>query len=109
MQGAGLEIGAKELTAGAQHAFRSDQGYPNSYWRSLFYFNVYRLIVATLLLVTAAVFEDSLFGSRSLPLFLYAPCRLHPVLGLLLRHDHLAPARLQPAARRAGGAPTCSS
>ena len=50
MHGAGLEIGAKELTAGAQHAFRADPGYPNSYWRSLFYFNVYRVIVATLLL-----------------------------------------------------------
>ena len=51
MHGAGLELGAKDLTAGAQHAFRPDQGYPNSYWRSLFYFNVYRVIVATLLLV----------------------------------------------------------
>ncbi len=49
-----------------------DAGYPESYWRSLFYFNIYRLIVATLLLVTASVFEDSVFGSRSLTLFLYA-------------------------------------
>ena len=49
-----------------------DVGYSESYWRSLFYFNIYRLIVATLLLVTAAVFEDSVFGSRSLSLFLYA-------------------------------------
>ena len=71
MQGAGLEIGAKELTAGAQHAFRSDQGYPNSYWRSLFYFNVYRVIVATLLLVSAVVFSESLFGSNSFQLYLY--------------------------------------
>src|SRR4029079_10234585 len=46
--------------------------YPDAYWRSLFYFNIYRLIVATLLLITAAVFEDSVFGSRSLTLFLYA-------------------------------------
>ena len=46
--------------------------YPEAYWRSLFYFNIYRLIVATLLLITAAVFEDSVFGSRSLTLFLYA-------------------------------------
>ncbi|HTS55413.1 MAG TPA: ATP-binding protein [Burkholderiales bacterium] len=50
----------------------SDTGYPDSYWRSLFYFNIYRLIVATLLLVTAAVFEDSVFGARSLTTFLYA-------------------------------------
>jgi len=47
-------------------------GYPDSYWRSLFYFNVYRTIVAALLLVTAQVFEDSVFGSRSGSLFLYA-------------------------------------
>jgi two-component system, NtrC family, sensor histidine kinase PilS len=71
MHGAGLEIGAKELTAGAQHAFRPDQGYPNSYWRSLFYFNVYRVIVATLLLVSAVVFSESLFGSNSFQLYLY--------------------------------------
>src|SRR5271169_3420668 len=50
----------------------SETGYPDSYWRSLFYFNIYRLIVATLLLVTAAVFEDSAFGARSLTTFLYA-------------------------------------
>ena len=49
-----------------------ETGQPDSYWRSLFYFNIYRMIVATLLLVTAAVFEDSVFGSRSLTLFLYA-------------------------------------
>jgi two-component system sensor histidine kinase PilS (NtrC family) len=46
--------------------------YPDSYWRSLFYFNVYRTIVAALLLITAQVFEDSVFGSRSGSLFLYA-------------------------------------
>src|SRR5882672_1252111 len=49
-----------------------ETSYPDAYWRSLFYFNIYRLIVATLLLITAAVFEDSVFGSRSLTLFLYA-------------------------------------
>src|SRR5215210_398560 len=48
-----------------------DGAYPDSYWRSLFYFNVYRTIVATLLLITAHVFEDSVFGSRSGSLFLY--------------------------------------
>jgi len=47
-------------------------GYSDSYWRSLFYFNVYRTIVAALLLITAQVFEDSVFGSRSGILFLYA-------------------------------------
>jgi hypothetical protein len=49
-----------------------EAGYPDSYWRSLFYFNVYRTIVAALLLITAQVFEDSVFGSRSGSLFLYA-------------------------------------
>ena len=48
-----------------------DAPFPGSYWRSLFYFNVYRLIVATLLLVTVAIFADSLFGSHSLALFVY--------------------------------------
>src|SRR6476659_6879540 len=47
-------------------------GYSDSYWRSLFYFNVYRTIVAALLRITAQVFEDSVFGSRSGSLFLYA-------------------------------------
>jgi two-component system sensor histidine kinase PilS (NtrC family) len=72
MHGTGVEISAKELTAAAPQAFRAEQGYPDSYWRSLFYFNVYRVIVATLLLVTAVVFDDSVFGSRNLNLYLYA-------------------------------------
>jgi two-component system sensor histidine kinase PilS (NtrC family) len=53
-------------------ALTPEAGYPDSYWRSLFYFNVYRSIVAALLLITAQVFEDSVFGSRSGSLFLYA-------------------------------------
>ncbi len=72
MQGAGIEIAGKAMSAMGSDAFRSEQGYPSTYWRSLFYFNVYRLIVATLLLVTAVVFDDSLFGSHSLTLYLYA-------------------------------------
>jgi len=72
MQGAGVEIVAKGVSAVTPSAFRTQQDYPSSYWRSLFYFNVYRLIVGTLLLVTAVVFQDSLFGSRSLSLYLYA-------------------------------------
>ncbi len=50
----------------------AETGYPDSHWRSLFWFNVYRLVVSTLLLVAAAVFQDSVFGSRNLTLFLYA-------------------------------------
>lgn len=39
-------------------------------WRSLYYFNAYRLVVALLLLATVAVFGDALtFGSRNLPIF----------------------------------------
>jgi two-component system sensor histidine kinase PilS (NtrC family) len=72
MDSMSFEAGARELGAGAAIALRGEQGYPSSYWRSLFYFNVYRLIVATLLLVTAVVFTDSVFGSRNLNLYLYA-------------------------------------
>jgi two-component system sensor histidine kinase PilS (NtrC family) len=72
MSSAGVELVAKQLTARAEKALGAEQGYPDSYWRSLFYFNVYRLIVATLLLVTAVVFTDSVFGSRNIHLYLYA-------------------------------------
>jgi two-component system sensor histidine kinase PilS (NtrC family) len=72
MNGASVEISARDITAAAAVGLRAGAAYPNSYWRSLFYFNVYRLIVATLLLVTAVVFSDSLFGSRNLNLYLYA-------------------------------------
>ncbi|HEY7758210.1 MAG TPA: histidine kinase dimerization/phospho-acceptor domain-containing protein, partial [Burkholderiales bacterium] len=71
MNGASVEISARDITAAAAVGLRAGAAYPNSYWRSLFYFNVYRLIVATLLLVTAVVFSDSLFGSRNLNLYLY--------------------------------------
>jgi two-component system sensor histidine kinase PilS (NtrC family) len=71
MNGASVEISARDITAAAAVGLRTGAAYPNSYWRSLFYFNVYRLIVATLLLVTAVVFSDSLFGSRNLNLYLY--------------------------------------
>jgi two-component system sensor histidine kinase PilS (NtrC family) len=71
MNSASADAIAKAVAA-SPGTVRPLQGYPDSYWRSLFYFNVYRLIVATLLLVTAAVFADSVFGSRSLTLFLYA-------------------------------------
>jgi two-component system sensor histidine kinase PilS (NtrC family) len=72
MDGISVEAGARDLGGAMSLGLRGGQGYPNSYWRSLFYFNVYRLIVATLLLVTAVVFTDSVFGSRSLNLYLYA-------------------------------------
>ena len=44
--------------------------YPDSYWRSLYFFNVYRVIVAVLLLAVVAIWRDSpQFGSHSLTLF----------------------------------------
>ncbi len=44
--------------------------YPDSYWRSLFYFNVYRLSVAFLLLVSVAVWGKSQqFGAYDIRLF----------------------------------------
>ncbi len=44
----------------------------DSYWRSLLYFNVYRVLVAGILLGAALAFgTSSSFGSYSLPLFVY--------------------------------------
>jgi two-component system sensor histidine kinase PilS (NtrC family) len=43
------------------------------FWRSLFYFNVYRLLVALLLLLSVAIWGSNLwFGSRDLTLFVAA-------------------------------------
>ncbi|MBI4190271.1 MAG: two-component sensor histidine kinase [Betaproteobacteria bacterium] len=45
---------------------------PDSYWRSLAYFNGYRFIVALLLLTVTAVFGNSLaFGAMDFELFVY--------------------------------------
>jgi two-component system sensor histidine kinase PilS (NtrC family) len=45
---------------------------PDSYWRSLYFFNGYRFVVALLLLVTIAVFGNTLlFGSLDFKLFAY--------------------------------------
>jgi len=47
--------------------------HPEPFWRSLFYFNVYRLLVALLLLMSVAIWGQSLwFGSRDLTLFVAA-------------------------------------
>jgi two-component system sensor histidine kinase PilS (NtrC family) len=44
--------------------------YPEPFWRSLFYFNVYRLIVAVLMLLIAAIWGNTLlFGSHDFTLF----------------------------------------
>jgi two-component system sensor histidine kinase PilS (NtrC family) len=48
-------------------------GHDEPFWRSLFYFNVYRLLVTLLLLMSAAIWGASLwFGSRDLTLFVAA-------------------------------------
>ena len=48
-----------------------EMDYPSTYWRSLFYFNTYRLAVAGLLLAsTIVVGQNLLFGSWNKPLFL---------------------------------------
>ena len=47
--------------------------YPDSFWRSLLFFNVYRLIVAALLLTVVAVWGGTVpFGSLHLVLFVGA-------------------------------------
>src|SRR5512134_3626226 len=44
--------------------------HPEQFWRSLFYFNVYRLLVALFLLLSVAIWGSNLwFGSRDLTLF----------------------------------------
>jgi two-component system sensor histidine kinase PilS (NtrC family) len=44
--------------------------HPEPFWRSLFYFNVYRLLVGLLLLTSVAIWGPNLwFGSRDLKLF----------------------------------------
>jgi two-component system sensor histidine kinase PilS (NtrC family) len=46
-----------------------------TYWRSLYFFNVYRLIGATLLLVMVTVWSSPLqFGSRDRGLFIWVTC-----------------------------------
>ncbi|HET9403534.1 MAG TPA: hypothetical protein VFO57_03045, partial [Burkholderiales bacterium] len=47
--------------------------HPEPFWRSLFYFNAYRLFVALLLLASVAIWGPNLWiGSRDLKLFVVA-------------------------------------
>ncbi|MGH6629170.1 MAG: hypothetical protein ACREB3_05535, partial [Burkholderiales bacterium] len=47
--------------------------HPEPFWRSLFYFNVYRLLIALLLLLSVVIWGPNLwFGSRDLRLFVAA-------------------------------------
>lgn len=55
----------------ATHPLVDDVDYPASYWRSLLFFNVYRISVAALLLLSTAVLDENiLFASGNKPLFL---------------------------------------
>ena len=46
---------------------------PDSFWVSLRYFNIYRLLLAAVFLTAVLIFGDSLnFGSHNLALFKYA-------------------------------------
>ena len=43
---------------------------PDTYWRSLYFFNIYRLVVAVVLFLTATAWSSALpFGARDYPLF----------------------------------------
>jgi two-component system, NtrC family, sensor histidine kinase PilS len=50
----------------------SDGAIADTHWRSLLFFNVYRLIVALLLIAAVGIFDDTVFGSRNTGLFLYS-------------------------------------
>lgn len=45
---------------------------PEEFWRSLFYFNLYRLVVACGVVVITWIFRDTQFGSHSPRLFFFA-------------------------------------
>ncbi len=63
---------ARPLPWGADAAVAYGE-YPEPFWRSLFFFNVYRLVVALVLLLSVAIWGSSLwFGSRDLRLFVIA-------------------------------------
>ncbi|HUL40731.1 MAG TPA: HAMP domain-containing sensor histidine kinase [Burkholderiales bacterium] len=57
------------ITAPAQLLTAQHSEYPISFWRSLFYFNFYRLAVAISFIFTAGYFGQSLFGSLDQGLF----------------------------------------
>ncbi len=44
----------------------------SAYWGSLFYFNVYRVIVAAVLMLAAVLFPDAVFGARNPALYVYS-------------------------------------
>ena len=59
----------QEMTAPVQLLGAQQSEYPESFWRSLLYFNFYRIIVAVSFIFTAKYFGQSLFGSLDQNLF----------------------------------------
>jgi len=59
----------QEMTAPAQLLGAQQSEYPTSFWRSLTYFNFYRIAVAVSFIFTAKYFGQSLFGSLDKNLF----------------------------------------
>src|SRR5512132_542092 len=66
-------VGVEQPAPWGGDAAASRGEFPEPFWRSLFYFNVYRLLVALLLFMSVAVWGTNLwFGSRDLALFVTA-------------------------------------
>ena len=84
-----MSTAVEPLLASAPGAPRSLAPGPEAFWRSLFYFNVYRLIGAVLLLVMATAWRDTLpFGSRDYRLFVVVTgfyCALSLIFFALIR------------------------
>lgn len=67
-----MSTAVEPLIAPAAHVTVTPPGEPNALWRSLFYFNVYRLAGAVLMLVMASMWGATLqFGSRDNALFVW--------------------------------------
>ncbi|SFE95137.1 nitrogen regulation protein NR(II) [Nitrosomonas sp. Nm166] len=49
-----------------------EHDHTNQYWRSLFYFNIYRLVISSILVIITWKFHFTSFGSYHYLLFLYA-------------------------------------
>lgn len=65
-----MSTAVEPLLSPAPSPRRAAAAGPETFWRSLFYFNVYRLCGAVLLLVMATAWSDTLpFGSRDYALF----------------------------------------
>jgi two-component system sensor histidine kinase PilS (NtrC family) len=81
--------GARELTAAGALSVAPARGHATALWRSLHYFNVYRLIAAALLLLMAAAGGPNLqFGARDYALFMLvaaAQCLCSLLWFLLIR------------------------